>query len=367
MGGEVGVEEACLSDYFADITYVDRLTHLFLALYLVVVLVRLLRASDMKFSICDAHLIDAVCQISTVFLVFAGFRILRKENFNMQIPITSVLMTVLGMITTFTFGISVGRSWGMAEAMLQVGDVTSNVTKKSKNKRVIRPKLNTAVVNNQAYSSDDSSFKGYSSPTKRVASKSYHDSPVPTQVKSASLVSQEEEDKKKILENEIVQTICDTVQSAKEKLFSNLELNLVSSGPHSPTKNNPSEWKLVRTGHSSHIWQSKHTNDRKNNLIIKASCFSVMSVKDVTYFLHENEITTGLECIFKDSSTIQTLKNKRVQVRRLSVGSTLAVAKRDFVAATHWLEIPDTHSIVICTQSMPDSYSPKVKGVTRGM
>ena len=57
---------------------------------------------------------------------------------------------------------------------------------------------------------------------------------------------------------------------------------------------------------------------------------------------------------------------RRVQVTRVQMGSTLAVAKRDFITATYWLEIPETRSVVICSQSMPATYSPKVKGITRG-
>lgn len=365
----------CLADYFSDITIVDRLTHLFLVSYLLVVLFRLMRAPEVKLSICDAHLIDAVCQISTVSLAFATFRILRKENFNIQIQITSVLLTILAAITTFTFGISVGRSWGMAEAMLKGGENGSSIgPSSSKSKRIIRPKPAAFHSDNSgAHSSDDSSsLMSVSSSSRRKAAKA--ESLHAKQNKSAFLLSKEEDDKKKKQESEVEATIFETVESAKVNLLSNLELNLLPSGMASSSGGDISEWKLVRTGYSSHIWLSKQrrsgsasAGDRANSVMIKASCFSAMSVTDVAMFLHANDITTGLECIFKHRTAIQSLKNERVQVSRVSVSSTLAVAKRDFVAATYWLEIPETRSVVICTQSMPLAYSPKVKGVTRGI
>jgi hypothetical protein len=373
-------DDVCLGDYFSDLTYLDQLAHGFLAAYLLVVLLRLVRAPEMKMSICDAHLIDAVCQISTVCLFFATFRILRKENFNIQIPITTVLLTVLAIITTFTFGVSVGRSWGMAEAMLKPreGSAASggNSGSSSRNKRTIRPKYPIASVTDDSYAdtSDDSSMMSQQSVSSRrkAASKEAGSAALSAaKNKSAYLLSKEEEDKKKQSENAVVESIFATVESAKISLLSNLELNLLPSGEPSSSGVDSGEWKLVRTGYSSHIWLSKQrrqtsANDRVNSIVIKASCFSVMSVTDVAMYLHENAITTGLECIVKNNTSLQLLKNKRVQVNRFCMGSTLAVAKRDFVAATYWLEIPETRSVVICTQSMPNSYSPKVKGITRG-
>jgi len=371
-------DNVCIADYFADITYVDQLTHTFLALYFIVVLVRLVRAPEVKLSICDAHLIDAVCQISTISLTFATFRILRKENFNIQIPITSVLLTVLAIITTFTFGISVGRSWGMAEAMLQSNEsgltpsTSNNSTGNStKSKRTIRPKVPLPQVNEDSDDSSLMSQQSAASKKKAAAREQKNAAIVAKKNKSAFMQSKEEDDKKKHEENAVIESIYTTVESAKVNLLSNLELNLLPSGEPSSGGNDSGEWKLVRTGYSSHIWLSKQrkssaSNDRVNSIMIKASCFSVMSVTDVALYLHENDITTGLECIVKHSTSLQVLKNNRVRVNRVSIGSTLAVAKRDFVAATYWLEIPETRSVVICTQSMPQSYSPKVKGVTRG-
>jgi hypothetical protein len=379
-------EAVCLTDYFTDFNYVDRLAHFFLVLYLIVVLVRLVRAPEAKFNICDAHLIDAVCQISTISLVFATFRILRKENFNLQIPITAVLITLLATITTFTFGISVGRSWGLAEAMLKGNDVAASTP--SRSKRTIRPKVTTfspaththhkdSAVTSFSSDGDDSSLVSHSFSSRRKGAHNHSGtSSSSLHGKSAILLSKEEDDRKKQLENEVVETIFQTVESAKVSLLSNLELNLLPAGAPSPPSDASNVWKLVRTGYNSHIWLSRRQRvknsppsrdrDRANSIMIKASCFSVVSVTDVALFLHENDITTGLECMFKHRTPLQTLKNKRVQVNRLVVGSTLAVSKRDFVTATYWLEIPETRSVVVCTQSMPQSYSPKVKGVTRG-
>jgi hypothetical protein len=282
------------------------------------------------------------------------------------------------MITTFTFGISVGRSWGLAEAMLKSNDAMTTPSS-NKGKRTIRPKISTFNANHKQpaggtssshYSSDDSSLMSQSSSSRKKGGNMAST----LQVKSASLLNKEEDDKKKQIENDIVESIVDTVESAKETLLSNLELNLLPSAAPSASDGGggSSEWKLVRTGYSSHIWLSKQrvrhnsSSEKPNRIMIKASCFSVLSVTDVALYLHENDITTGLECIFKHRTPLQTLKNKRVQVHRVAVSSTLAVAKRDFVAATYWLEIPETRSVVICTQSMPQAYSPKVKGVTRG-
>ena len=336
-------DSSCLADYFTDINYIDQVAHFFLLSYLIVVLVRLGRVRDVSFSICDAHLIDAVCQISTVGLIFATFRILRKENFNMEVPVVGVLLGVLLSITTFTFGISVGRSWGLAEAMLQGNDGIASPSGGRSNKRTIRPKISnsnshhkphapgttvTAAAAAVHYSSDDSSLMSQSSSSRK---RTGGNSRVPdsnsisnsSSSNSSNSRRKEEEEKKKQLEHATVESIYETVESAKVALLSNLELNLLPAGKTAASAGDNSEWKLVRTGYSSHIWLSKQrvrhsssslssgsTSERVNNIMIKASCFSVMSVTDVALFLHEHDITTGLECIIKHRTPLQTLRNR---------------------------------------------------------
>eukprot|EP00602_Paraphysomonas_sp_CaronLab_P002341 CAMPEP_0185032022 /NCGR_PEP_ID=MMETSP1103-20130426/19837_1 /TAXON_ID=36769 /ORGANISM="Paraphysomonas bandaiensis, Strain Caron Lab Isolate" /LENGTH=928 /DNA_ID=CAMNT_0027567755 /DNA_START=314 /DNA_END=3100 /DNA_ORIENTATION=- len=248
----------------------------------------------------------------------------------MTISLSTALSALCGCLISLIFGISLGRSWGLAEAKVQQPPL--KLDPQSERKRVIKSKI------------PHSQSEPYVGNLQSASASTLH-SPAPL----GADVSEDD-----------TQVVFETAESAKTALLSILDVN--SNASKSKGDVTMRNWKLARTGYSSHMWVSKH---KTANILIKGTCFSTMSVVSVAKYLYQNSIWTGLEGIVSQKVELQSMRRNRVVVSRLCCNTgTITSSKREFLVVTYWAEM-ENGSVIVCTRSLPDSYTPPTSCVGR--
>ena len=162
----------------------------------------------------------------------------------------------------------------------------------------------------------------------------------------------ESDGRRRSLSEDETSPIFETAEIAKSLVMSILDMK-----PNASKKkgdNALQHWKLARTGYSSHMWVSTR---KESNILIKGTCFCQANVASVVKYLFHNGISTGLEGILGEKEVLVGLRRQRVVVSRLtcSLGS-FTTSKREFLVVTYWAEM-ENGSVIICTRSLPESYS----------
>jgi hypothetical protein len=283
----------------------------------------------------SSFLLDTLCHLVLLLFLYLTFNLMTDDLMNLKINLSTALCVLCSCLISLIFGITIGRSWGYAEAKNEKHDIPiSNAIEK---KRIIKSK------NNIPASSSSSSLTS-------SLSTELMDSYMSTQ--SSSTVSGSQTSSHNVTAMD-TQEIYEAAEVAKLNLLSILEIHPT---PRSENFKTPSgNWKLARSGLHSHVWIS---TQKTTKTVIKGSCITSLSPAAVAKYFFQNNLSTGLEGIMKEKEMITSFRRNRVVLARMLCNlGKLTSAKREFYLVTYWAEM-ENGTIVICSRSLPEAYLP---------
>jgi hypothetical protein len=272
----------------------------------------------------SSSLLDTICHVILVLFLYLTFHLLKEEHLNLRISLSTALSALCACLVSLVFGISLGRSWGYAEAKGE-RELQSVNGSEQERKRVLKQKQ-------IPISGESNAFVAHQHQQLPPSLSSTPAPPPETTIDT--------------------QEIYEAAEVAKLNLLSILEINQPNR-----SETLPRNWKLVRSGNSSHVWMAAH---KASNTLIKGSCVTSLSSAAIAKYFYENNLPTGLESIMREKETLFTFRRNRVVVTRLLCNlGTLTSAKREFYLVTYWAEM-ENGTIVICSRSLPESYTPQI-------
>lgn len=302
-----------LSDFISQDRLVQTLIDAILTLYVCLVLARVFISSNGNRSYWSlSFCLDMSSHIALIVFLSVTLQIIRSEHLDSKINLSTALATLCSSLISLIFGISLGRSWRK---------------------------------------SDD---KG----NKRGKSQKNHDA---LQIQSKMLAM-----KPKSVNVDIAdRSILDVADEAKYLLQTTLGIeNASNSGANiKSVLNNSSnstnsfmrDWKLSKTGYSSHIWLSTNKSIKNNNeFMIKGSGYSTLNTIQIVKYLHSNNKYFGCEGLMTLVETLQILQHGRIIINRLA--NTTSSTKIEYIVITTFVNL-DNGGILIATKSLPSSYT----------
>jgi hypothetical protein len=306
-----------------------------LILYFTLILWRI-SSNSQKLWTQNSFLLDTFCHLILLLFLYLTFYLMKDELMNLRINLSTALCVLCSCLISLIFGITIGRSWGYAEAKNEKHE-NQNVSNSNEKKRVIKSKNHIPV------SSSSSSL-----PTELMDNFNSHP------FSSAAAAAHMPHVSSQIVTPMDTQEIYEAAEVAKLNLLSTLEIH---PKPRSDNLQTPSgNWKLVRSGAQSHVWIS---TQKTTKTLIKGSCLSSLSPAAVAKYFYQNNLSTGLEGIMKEKEILTSFRRNRVVLTRMLCNlGKLTSAKREFYFVTYWAEM-ENGTIVICSRSLPDAYIPQ--------
>jgi hypothetical protein len=301
----------------------DVLVDVVLVFYLSLIIWRIYSHGDRLWK-HSSSLLDTISHVILMIFLYLTFHLLKEEHLNLRISLSTALSALCACLLSLVFGLSLGRSWGYAEAQGELRHSSHLDGSEQERKRFLKPKHNPVFVDSDALTAHQLA------------------SPLLSPLPETTMDTQE---------------IYEAAEVAKLNLLSILEIN--SPTPHTETL--PRNWKLVRSGNNSHVWLSTH---KASNTLIKGSCMTALSSAETAKYFYQNNLATGLEAIMKEKEMLFTFRRNRVVVTRMLCNlGTLTSAKREFYLVTYWSEM-ENGTIMICSRSLPESYTPLLSSST---
>jgi hypothetical protein len=222
-----------------------------------------------------------------ILFLSATLHFFRKEHMEFKISLSSAIAALCACLVSLVFGITLGRAWSYVEAKSQTADKdrdTLSVDIIPERKRVIKSKI--------VHSVSESGVSAFTAPSLDIPM---------TPPRARSKDKDDETDTPIIFE---------AAEAAKSSLLAVLDVSTnASKNSVDVTLRN---WKLARTGFSSHMWIAKN---KTPNILIKGTCFASLPV---VKYLFQSGISTGPEGTVGERETLRTLRRNRVVVSRLS-------------------------------------------------
>lgn len=324
---------------------IHQLTYAGIGIYGVVLLCHAVRTRG-------SDLLEISSHLALVLFLGLLLRSLDDENVRKQIDTSTAILALSASLVSFVFGISIGKSWGMALAATAKSTRArdrdaGHDPKGSAEHYVVRPPqggLATTLVSD--FSRKERIFSDESVCSSKHATPSYtKGDPFKSRIQTAALLlspSSRSETIDSFSGFNITQVFVDDT-------IDTLSTIVGASSKADAYKNK--KWSLMTlSSNGSYLWTNA---DKRDGVMLKASTLSATPAHAVACWLLDRQIGTGLEGIMYRSETLLVNEKENICVQRFVCKSErVLLSSRCFLVVTAWRRLGDG-SFIIVTRSVP--------------
>lgn len=314
-----------------------------LTLYGIGLMVKLARSKH-------GDLLELSGHIALVLFLGLALHSLENENFRKQVDTSTAILALSASLVSFIFGLTVGKSWGMALASVSFTHKQPDLmrpVKRRSDESATDTSLSQLTGHGMEFKPDRQRIFSEESvdPDAQATPSFARGDPFKRHPASAAMLLSVSS------RNEIVDTFegfritQDFVDETVDSLTT--IIGVTTKVAAYVTK----KWSLMSaSSNGSYLWTSV---SKREGVMLKASALTHTSANAVVRWLLDRQMGTGLEGIMYRSETLLMNEKENICVQRFVCKSDrVLLSSRCFLVVTLWKRLPD-NSYIIATRSLP--------------